>query len=79
MYNVAGRGKLIAVRMSDTGLAVVDDLAGLETGGNRSEMIRKLLKEAIEARRGKATPEPSRLAWGKGSYTKGKLEGDDHG
>lgn len=72
MYNVAGRGKLIAVRMSNTGLSIVDALAELETSGNRSEMIRKLLKEAIEARRGKATPEPSRLAWGKGGYAKDK-------
>lgn len=59
----ARREKLIAIRMSTTGLALVDEWAAVETGGNRSEMIRKLVAEAVEARR--ARPEVRR-AWGKG-------------
>jgi metal-responsive CopG/Arc/MetJ family transcriptional regulator len=46
------RRPLVAIRMSDEGIAYVDQLAE-EAGVNRSEMIRTLLKEAIAARAAK--------------------------
>ncbi len=39
-----------AVRLSPAGLARVKELAEVETEGNVSQMIRKLLAEAITAR-----------------------------
>jgi len=40
----------VGVRLSPDGLDVVEKLAEAETGGNLSEMIRKLLSEALAAR-----------------------------
>ncbi|MGH3942493.1 MAG: hypothetical protein ACRDTG_28495 [Pseudonocardiaceae bacterium] len=51
------RRQAIAIRLSAEGLAVVKDLAERETGGNLSEMCRKLLSEAVAARQ---TQPPSR-------------------
>jgi hypothetical protein len=42
----------IAVRLSPAGLTEVRRLAGRETEGNVSQMIRKLLGEALAARKG---------------------------
>jgi metal-responsive CopG/Arc/MetJ family transcriptional regulator len=47
------RRPLVAVRLSTTGLAVIDAMAEQE-GVNRSEMIRTLLAEAVQARQAKA-------------------------
>jgi hypothetical protein len=43
--------KLTAVRLSLEGLAEVKALADVETEGNTSQMIRKLLGEALAERR----------------------------
>lgn len=40
----------IGVRLSTAGLAAVEKLAADETEGNTSAMIRKLLREALDAR-----------------------------
>lgn len=45
----------IAIRLSATGLAEVKRLAAVETDGNVSLMIRKLLTEALTARAAKET------------------------
>lgn len=44
------KDKLIAIRLSADGLAYIDRLAEQE-GVNRSEMIRRLLREAAAQRR----------------------------
>jgi len=43
------RRPIVAVRLSEQGIAAVDKLAETE-GVNRSEMIRRLLSEAVAAR-----------------------------
>lgn len=47
------RRKAYAIRLSDNGVAAIQELADKETGGNLSEMARKLLAEAIAARQAK--------------------------
>lgn len=47
------RRPLVAIRLSKEGLAYVDKLAVEETDGNRSEMVRILLTEAVTARKAK--------------------------
>ena len=44
------RRPLIAIRLSESGLSYIDELAEEEADGNRSEMIRHLLAEAVTAR-----------------------------
>lgn len=44
----------VAVRLSPEGLAKVRELAEQETEGNASQMIRKLLGEALAARTNRA-------------------------
>lgn len=44
------RRQYVGVRLSPAGLEAVEKLAETETEGNVSEMIRKLLSEAITAR-----------------------------
>lgn len=46
--------RYVAVRISQEGLARLRELADLETEGNVSQMIRKLLGEALAARDRKA-------------------------
>ncbi len=40
----------LSVRLAPAGLAKVRELAAVETEGNVSQMIRKLLSEALDAR-----------------------------
>jgi len=40
----------VGVRLSPAGLEAIEKLAAAETDGNLSEMIRKLLAEAVAAR-----------------------------
>lgn len=40
----------VTIRLSDTGLAAVQALAAAETDDNLSDMVRKLLTEALTAR-----------------------------
>jgi hypothetical protein len=49
------RREYVAVRLKPEALAAVQELAQAETGDNLSEMIRKLLAEAMEARRARST------------------------
>lgn len=44
------RRPLVGVRLSDEGRKYIEQLAAVETDGNLSEMIRKLLAEAVAAR-----------------------------
>jgi hypothetical protein len=44
------RRGLVALKLSAEGRHAVEELAAKETGGNLSEMIRKLLSEAMAAR-----------------------------
>lgn len=44
------RRTYVGVRLSPAGLEAIEKLAAMETGGNLSEMIRKLLSEAVTAR-----------------------------
>lgn len=46
------RREYIGVRLSPEGVAAVRLLAERETGGNLSEMLRKLLSEALTQRQG---------------------------
>lgn len=46
----------VTVRLSEAGLAKVRELAEAETEGNASQMIRKLLAEALQNRDRKARP-----------------------
>lgn len=46
--------KPYAVRLTDNGLDRVRELAEVETEGNVSQMIRKLLREALDARAAEA-------------------------
>jgi hypothetical protein len=50
------RRPLVGVRLSDEGRAYIERMAERETDGNLSEMIRKLLGEAVTARRAGDTP-----------------------
>jgi hypothetical protein len=44
------RREYVGVRLSPSGLEAIEKLAAAETEGNLSEMIRKLLGEAVAAR-----------------------------
>jgi hypothetical protein len=44
---------MMGVKLSDEGIATVQDLADRETEGNFSEMVRRLLSEAVAARQAK--------------------------
>jgi hypothetical protein len=48
------RRPLVGVRLNAEGLAYIDLLAEQETDGNRSEMVRILLGEAVTARQKRA-------------------------
>jgi hypothetical protein len=41
---------IVPIRLSDEGRAMLKNLANVETEGNVSAIIRKLLREALEAR-----------------------------
>lgn len=45
---------LVGVKMSDEGERAIQELADAEAGGNKSEMIRRLLSEALAARAARA-------------------------
>jgi metal-responsive CopG/Arc/MetJ family transcriptional regulator len=62
------RTAIVVVRMKPSGLAVIDDLAQAEKV-KRSEMIRRLLGEAITARQQRRPP-PDR-SWARGSWGPG--------
>lgn len=52
MCDVAERDRRehVSVRLSKDGMARVRELAGEETEGNQSQMLRRLLAEALRAR-----------------------------
>lgn len=50
------RRPLVAIRLSTEGLEFIDQLAARETDGNRSEMVRRLLLEAVTARQKRSAP-----------------------
>jgi metal-responsive CopG/Arc/MetJ family transcriptional regulator len=50
------RRPLVAIRLSAEGLEFIDQLAEQETEGNRSEMVRRLLLEAVTARQKRRVP-----------------------
>ena len=54
MTNPGKRREHTAIRLSPDGLAKVRELADKETEGNVSQMVRKLLREALDARARKA-------------------------
>lgn len=53
MPRTGPRRKAIAVRLHDDGIDAIQELADREVDGNFSEMVRKLLAEAVAARRAK--------------------------
>jgi hypothetical protein len=48
---MAAARKFVGVRLAPTGRAAIQELADREAGGNLSEMVRRLLSEAVTARR----------------------------
>lgn len=57
MAGAGGRRVLVSVRLSAQGLAEVDGLAG-RWGVSRSAAVRRLLAEAVEARKGRTVVRP---------------------
>lgn len=50
MYHMAAEREHVTIRLGTTGLAKLRELAADETEGNLSQMTRKLLREALDAR-----------------------------
>lgn len=54
--------EVITMRLTDNGIEQLQDLADDETNGNRSEMIRKLIREALASRRQKNNTQSSSVS-----------------
>ena len=57
------RRQSITFRLSESAHDLIDEWAAAETGGNRSEMLRRLFNEAVKLRRSRSAPARDGRAW----------------